>query len=161
MWNNLREYEIPSSKKAKAVGAHNQSRNIRKWQKRRQRGKRCFCLRAFICIPCEVGPAAMRSKVKQITVNEDNTRLAVFCSTSITPLPSILHPVFAASSSLSVLGLWSHVYMFKSLPMPFVTIIGYASFKNGCLVEDDDGNFVTDVGALFQAIRARAWYKGP
>ena len=58
-----------------------------------------------ICIPCEVGPAAMRSKVKQITVNEDNTRLAVFCSTSITPLPSILHPVFAASSSLSVLGL--------------------------------------------------------
>ena len=25
----------------------------------------------------------------------------------------------------------------------------------------DSGNFRTDVGSLFQAIRARAWYKGP
>ena len=33
-----------------------------------------------------------------------------------------------------------------------------------CYVGDDDGdsgNFGTDVEALFQAIRARAWYKGP
>ena len=49
----------------------------------------------------------------------------------------------------------------KSWPILFVAIIRVSTF---CKVEDDyggSGNFGTDVEALFQAIWARAWYKGP